>query len=89
MGVTPPRSYLLLSVCAIATLAGVCFSSCFSSLFEISLSRRAVTVAGGSSLELNTYLLLYRAPEKDPRLAQFAKLSCTGVYSLHHSLVST
>lgn len=38
--------------------------------------------------ELNTYLLLYRAPEKGPRLAPFAKLSCTGVCFLHHYLVS-
>jgi hypothetical protein len=68
-----------------ATLAGV-FPSC---CFEESLSP-AVAVAGAVVLSNRTLtLLLYRAPEKGPRLAPFAKLSCTGVCSLHHSLVST
>jgi hypothetical protein len=71
-----------------ATLAGV-FPSCRWSTFEESLSP-AVAFAGVVVLSNWTLiLLLYRAPEKGPRLAPFAKLSCTGVCSLHHSLVST
>ncbi len=59
---------------------------------QLSECFRAITVAVAwgvvpSNWSL-TVLLRYRAPERGPRLVPSAKLSCTAVYSLHHSLVS-
>ena len=49
----------------------------------------AVLGWGGSMSNWTLNLFLYRAPERGRRLAPFAKLSCTGVCSLHLSLAST
>jgi hypothetical protein len=62
--------------------------SWYSSVFEESLSP-AVAPVGVVILKLDTYFASLQSTGKGPCLAPFAKLSYTGVCSLHHSLVIT